>query len=96
MSYPKIKEIKVLQDYQIRTLFLNGDVRIYDCKPLLEKDTFKPLKNEIFFRNVKVDSGGYGIIWDDDIDLAESEIWINGRIESSSVAESGIRYGEKP
>ena len=27
---------------------------------------------------VKVDSGGYGISWNDDADLSEYELWTNG------------------
>lgn len=30
------------------------------------------------FRNVRVDSRGYGIVWNDDLDLSESELWLNG------------------
>jgi hypothetical protein len=26
----------------------------------------------------KVDSGGYGISWDDDCDLSENELWTRG------------------
>jgi len=28
---------------------------------------------------VKVDAGGYGISWNDDIDLSEYELWTNGK-----------------
>jgi hypothetical protein len=37
------------------------------------------LENESFFRQVKVDAGGYGISWSDTIDLSESELWLNGK-----------------
>jgi len=30
------------------------------------------------FRNVKVDAGGYGISWNDDLDLAAEDIWLDG------------------
>lgn len=36
-------------------------------------------KNEAFFKSVKVDSGGYGVSWNDDIDLSEYELWVNGK-----------------
>ncbi|MBU4486639.1 MAG: DUF2442 domain-containing protein [Candidatus Delongbacteria bacterium] len=95
MDYPKIKSVKAIPDYKLRVVFLSGDVKIYDCKPLFEKDAFYPLKNEGFFRTVKVDIGGYGIIWDDEIDLSESELWINGYVDISSVAEPGTEYKAK-
>ena len=83
MSYERIKDIEALKDFLLRVRFCNGVIKIYDCKPFLEKDVFKPLKNENFFNRVKIDSGGYGIIWNDEIDLAESELWINGVAENT-------------
>lgn len=93
MNYPKIKSIEVLNNYLLRIIFITGDIRIYDCKPLLKKDAFKSLQNKNYFKTVKMDTGGYGISWDDEIDLAESELWINGEIESSCVAETDADYG---
>ena len=79
--YPKITSVVPLSDKQLRVVFLSNDVKIYDCKPLLSEDAFAPLKDEVFFRNVKVDSTGYGISWNDFADLGESELWINGEAE---------------
>jgi pimeloyl-ACP methyl ester carboxylesterase len=45
----------------------------------LDRPVFAPLANRWFFRAVKVDQGGYGISWNDDIDLAEAELWIHGQ-----------------
>lgn len=92
MSYEKIKDIEEIEDFLFRVKFHNGVIKIYDCKPLLKKDAFKPLENENFFRRVKLDTGGYGIIWNDEIDLAESELWINGVTENSQVAEDKAEY----
>jgi hypothetical protein len=39
---------------------------------------FQILKSDPFFKTVKVDSGGYGISWNDDADLSEYELWKNG------------------
>jgi len=60
--------------------FANGVRKLYDCKPLLAKETFAPLKEEWFFRLARVDKGGYGVSWDDDVDLSESELWENGKL----------------
>ncbi len=92
MSYEKIKDIEAMEDFLLRVKFHNGVIKIYDCKPLLKKDAFKPLENENFFKRVNVDSGGYGIIWNNEIDLAESELWINGVTESTQVAEKRSKY----
>ena len=47
--------------------------------PLLDKyEAFDLLKNEAFFKAVNVCQTGRGVVWDENRDLAASEIWING------------------
>ena len=58
--------------------FANGVRKVYDCTPLLADAPFKPLAEEAVFRGVKADAHGYGVVWSDDIDLAESELWEKG------------------
>ncbi|MGW8256272.1 MAG: DUF2442 domain-containing protein, partial [Thermoguttaceae bacterium] len=49
-----------------------------DCSRLLDNPPFELLKNDAFFKNVHVDPHGYGVVWNDDVDLSESELWIQG------------------
>lgn len=79
MNYPKITYVKPLKDMKLEVHFDNDEFKLYDCTPLLKKNLFKPLKNKILFKQVQVDSGGYGIIWNNNIDLAESELYLNGK-----------------
>ena len=39
---------------------------------------FQELHNQRLFELVKVDIGGYGIVWNEYIDLACNELWENG------------------
>lgn len=78
MDIPKILSVRPADEKTLIVKFRNGVEKIYDCKPLTEKyEAFKALKNEVFFQQVKVDSGGYGISWDDKVDLSEYELWTN-------------------
>ena len=78
MDVPKILAVYPSDDKKLIVKFRNGVEKIYDCKPLIEKyDTFKVLENEVFFKQVRVDAGGYGISWDDRVDLSEYELWAN-------------------
>ncbi len=79
--YPKVKSVKPLSKKQLLVTFITGDIKVYDCIPLLNEPSFYPLQDDVFFKNVHVDGTGYGIIWNDYVDLSESELWINGRIE---------------
>ena len=77
-SYPKIKHVEPLAGKRLLVIFGNDTKKIYDCSLLLKEETFKPLLNDALFKSVKTDRHGYGIIWSDEIDLSESELWING------------------
>lgn len=59
--------------------FVNGVEKIYDCNQLPHLEAFQSLEDKVFFRSVKVDAGGYGVSWNDDIDLSEYELWVNGK-----------------
>jgi Protein of unknown function (DUF2442) len=79
-KYPKIISVKALDEKKLELFFEGNIKKIYDCTPLLTNEIFKPLQNKAFFQNVHIDTGGYGISWNDYIDLAESELWENGII----------------
>jgi hypothetical protein len=77
-AYPKVITVTPLADSRLRITFDNGVCKLYDCKPLLQKPVFAPLANSWLFRTVQVDPGGYGVSWNEEIDLAESELWEHG------------------
>ncbi len=77
-KYPKIISVESKKGKRLLVTFSNGIKKLYDCSPLLESDAFKPLLNDVLFKAVHVDKHGYGVIWTDDLDLSESELWING------------------
>ena len=79
-QYPKITDVKPLDGYNLLVTFNNGIIKNYDFKKLLSQPVFLALNNVFLFKSVKVDSGGYGIFWNDELDLAESELWINGTV----------------
>lgn len=79
-KYPKVKSVKALDDQKILVEFETGVFKLYNCKRLLKTLEFKPLKNKALFKCVKADPFGYGVYWNDEIDLAESELWLNGKL----------------
>ena len=78
MDTPKILSVQALDKKILLVKFVNGIEKVYDCNPLLGIEMFEVLKNDAFFKSVRVDSGGYGISWNDDADLSEYELWTNG------------------
>ena len=79
-KYPRIINVKPQRGKMLYVTFENGVCKHYDCNPLLRDDAFSPLRQENFFRCARADANGYGVVWNDDIDLAESEVWLNGEI----------------
>ena len=77
--FHKIVDVKLKDNFILIVKFENGIEKQYDIKILMNKfEVFKELNNEILFKNVKIDVGGYGITWNENIDLSSEEIWNNG------------------
>lgn len=75
----KIMSASFLNDYIICAQFASGVTKKYDIKPLFnEIKLFNNLKDNNLFIYGHVDTGGYGIVWDDQIDISADEIWENG------------------
>ena len=80
--YPRITDAQALPGYHLRISFDKGETRDYDFRPHLALDMFHLLQNEAFFRAVKVDVGGFGLSWNDDMDIAASELRLNSQLIS--------------
>lgn len=79
----KIKEIKIdSDDYLLIVLFANGITKVVDFKEKLKDDMYLDLKNKVLFAQAKVDAGGYGVSWNDDIDISEYELWNIGTLKN--------------
>ena len=76
----RVQAVKPLEKYKLLVTFQNGETKNYDVKPLFDKwQAFKDLAYiNGLFQQVKVDAGGYGISWNDDIDLSCDELYYNG------------------
>ncbi len=79
-AYPKIESVSALSGKRLKVTFVTGTTKVYDCTPLLDEAPFAPLKDDAFFRNAYVDKIGYGVAWNDDVDLSEAELWLHGKI----------------
>lgn len=80
MMFHKIKNVAALPDYRLSVQFSEGVTKIYDVKLLFEKlPVFAALKDDVrTFYSVSVDIGGYGIVWNDELDLSCDELWEHG------------------
>ncbi len=78
--FHKVKSVSPLADYKLSVQFSEGVTKLYDVKPLFENiPAFSYLKDHPDeFACAAVDVGGYGIIWNDELDLSCDELWEHG------------------
>lgn len=77
--FHKVKEVNPRASLMLDVMFADGTTKEYDVAPLLERfPAFEPLIDVDLFKEVAVDPGGYGVSWNDDIDLSCDELWDHG------------------
>jgi hypothetical protein len=76
-----VEAVKALPDFHLNVLFRNGEEKVYDTRLLIEKhEPFQSFKLTCgLFEQVKIDSGGYGVYWNDEIDIGCNELYVNGK-----------------
>ena len=79
--FHKIKSINTLPDFRLTVHFSEGVTKEYDMNVLLERwPAFKSLREKPdLFEEAAVDTGGYGVVWNDDLDLSCDELFANGK-----------------
>lgn len=65
--YLAVKEVKPIENYKLILTFENGEVKIFDMNPYLDKGIFQELKNENLFKAVKVSFDS--IEWPNEADI---------------------------
>ena len=78
MNIPRIQSAIAEEENFLVVLFSNGEKKRYDINRLTNSEMFFPLKNPAFFKNVSVESGGYAVSWNSEIDISEYELWEHG------------------
>jgi Protein of unknown function (DUF2442) len=78
MKPERIVSAKAIDDRTLMVKFTNLEIKKYDISKLLENPMFATLRNPGFFRNFRIEPGGYALVWNEDIDLIEYELFQNG------------------
>ena len=74
-----ITKIEAKDDLVIHATFADGEVVSFDIKTLFEKyPVFKELEDKSLFESVQIDGMGYGISWNDKLDLSSDGIYERG------------------
>lgn len=78
--FHKITSLATLPDYILLVRFADGEFKQFDLKPLMDKyPPFATLKDvDGLYEQAKIDAGGYGIVWNDDLDISAEGIYEMG------------------
>ncbi len=71
--YLAVVEVKPMSDYQLLLKFENGEKRVFDVKPYLDKGIFKELRDEKVFRSVRVSFDS--IEWSNQADIDPEDLY---------------------
>ena len=72
---PYVKSVSPQDDYLLLLTFENGEKRIFDLKPYLDKGVFAQLQNVALFKTAHVVSGS--VEWHGEIDLSYDTLYLS-------------------
>ena len=72
---PRVKKVRPGKDFTLILVFDNGEQRIFDVKPYLDKGVFRELKNPQFFNSVRPFLGS--IQWKNGQDLCPDMLYLD-------------------
>lgn len=73
---PRVSAVEARPEYKLFVRFGNGESRLFDLGPYLNKGIFKELKNESYLKKVRIVSGG--IEWPHEQDLSADTLYFRG------------------
>ncbi len=89
----KIKRIEAKENLILRAMFFDGTIKEYDVKKMVSPcPQFKELKDVQLFKSVQVDTGGYGISWNENLDLDSETIWEDGVTTEVKNADPNLEF----
>ncbi|NRB41282.1 MAG: DUF2442 domain-containing protein [Pseudomonadales bacterium] len=71
-----VKSVQPLLQYKLQNQFENGEQKLFDVTPYLEKGIFTELKDESYFKSVKV--GFSSIEWPNEQDFSKDTLYLLG------------------
>ena len=74
---PHVKQVHPLEDYRLEVIFENGEQRLFNMKPYLQKGVFVRLQNRAVFRAARVVAGS--VEWPGELDLSYDTLYLESQ-----------------
>jgi hypothetical protein len=77
--FHRIHTVSLVEPFRLRAVFIDGTEKEYDLRRWEHRPEFSLLfRHPALQKAVQVEPGGYGVSWNDNIDLSAEEIYGNG------------------
>ena len=73
---PSVTQVEPIENYQLQLRFENGETKLFDVTPYLDKGIFTELKNQDYFKKVRIAFGS--IEWPNEQDFSKDTLYILG------------------
>lgn len=84
MINPRVEKVKAIKDFQLLISFTNGEEKVFDMKPYLDKGVFKALNEIDLFNQAHIAWGT--VVWNEDLDMSPDTLYI----DSKPILEKGV------
>ena len=75
----KVVGVMPLEPMKLLVRFENGVAKQFDVEPIVKDfPEYAVLRDPAIFQLVRVEPGGYGISWNEELDCSEGELWKHG------------------
>jgi len=75
MLQPRLTKVEPMPSMMLRLYYETGEVKVFDVAPYTDGSWYGELKDEAYFRSVRLLPGGTGIEWRDGQDIAPHELY---------------------
>ena len=73
---PEVKNAEPLDNYKLKIVFANNETKEFDVTPFLDKGIFIELKDENYFKKVRVAFGA--VVWPNEQDFSKDTLYMLG------------------
>jgi hypothetical protein len=70
---PRVKAVVPMDGHKLEITFTNGEVRVFDCSPLLSFGVFKELQDARYFKQARAEGGT--VVWPHEQDICPDTLY---------------------
>lgn len=86
---PYVSSVQPLEDYRLDLVFENGERRVFDVKPYLQRGIFVRLQNRATFQAARVMAGS--VEWPGELDLSYDTLYLESQpVDVTIFAEAAV------